>query len=180
MYPSKKTKSSSIPAKPHHDDQICPPRPRRCRTRKAPADEIPRSALSVTSPAAAVAAAYHGVREAMPLDLLTYGRSLIVFFLFVYFWYCCRQPTTTPRPFPAIAFFQQQNARGVPRDFALPNNPPGRVHTAGGRTAYRENVQTYFPSFPITPTSAFPRLAAADAAAAAAVVAECTHLRRAT
>ena len=56
-----------------------PHAPRCCRTlHEAPADETPRSALSVTPPAAAVAAAYHGVRAAMPLDLLPPGRNPIV------------------------------------------------------------------------------------------------------
>ena len=51
-----------------------PPALRCCWTiYKAPANETPRFALSITSPVAAVAAAYHGVREAMPLDLLPYG-----------------------------------------------------------------------------------------------------------
>ena len=42
----------------------------------------------------------------------------------------------------------------MPRGFAPPNNPPGRVHTAGSRTVYHE-MRTHFPSFPITATSAF-------------------------
>ena len=38
--------------------------------KKEPADETPRPDPSVTSPAAAVAAACHGVRATMPLDLI--------------------------------------------------------------------------------------------------------------
>ena len=61
---------------------------------KAPAGQIlNRAAPSTTFPAAAVAAAFHGVRAAMPLDLLP-GQNPIVN------WYHCRQPTFTPRPFP--------------------------------------------------------------------------------
>ena len=56
------------------------PTPTMCwRTKKEPADETPISVLSVTSPAAAVAAAYHGVGAAMPFDLLPSGRNAIVF-----------------------------------------------------------------------------------------------------
>ena len=47
--------------------------------KKEPADETPRPDPSVTSPAAAVAAARHGVRAAMPLDLLPSWRNPIVF-----------------------------------------------------------------------------------------------------
>ena len=53
--------------------------PRCCRTKKKTADEAPRPDLSVTSSAAAVAAACHGVRTAMPLDLMPSGRNPIVF-----------------------------------------------------------------------------------------------------
>ena len=150
MYPSKKTKSSSIPAKPHHDDQICPPRPRRCRTRKAPADEIPRSALSVTSPAAAVAAAYHGVRAAMPLDLLPSGRSPIVSGT------AADSPRLPHARLLPLLIFQQQNARGYYAAWLCPTEQPSRQGAHGWRPCgFSRHVQTCFPSFPITPTSAF-------------------------
>ena len=72
---------------------LSPPAPRCCRTNKAQTDDvITRSAPSMTSPASAVAAAYHGVRAVRPLDVLP-GRNPIVI------WYCCKQPTSAPRPF---------------------------------------------------------------------------------
>ena len=44
----------------------------------------------------------------------------------------------------------------VPRDFASPNNPPGRVHTAWWPCGFSRNVQTCFVvTFPDFPTSAF-------------------------
>ena len=75
------------------------PAPRCCRTRKDPVGETPRSALSVTSPAAAVAAANHGARTAMPLDVLPYGRNPIVFGT------AADSPTITPRPFASTVIF---------------------------------------------------------------------------
>ena len=102
---------------------------------KAPADEImTRSAPSVTSPAAAFAAAYHGVRAAMPLDLLPARNPIVV-------WYCCRQPTITPRSFLPLlpaAGSTQLLCRAImpyqttPLEGCTPNHPRGRVHTAGG------------------------------------------------
>ena len=71
---------------------VPPPRHAMLPNRNARADEImTRSAPSMTFPAFAFAAAYHGVRAAMQLDLLP-GRNPIVI------GYCCRQPTITPRP----------------------------------------------------------------------------------
>ena len=72
------------------------------------------------------------------------------------------------------------HAAVMPRDFALPNNPPGRVHTAGGRAAYREICIHVSPRFQFLPHLLSPRLAAAAAVADAAAVAECTLPRRAT
>ena len=66
----------------------------------------------------------------------------------------------------------------MPRGFAPPDNPPGRVHTAGGRAAYREVCRHVSPRFRLLPHLISPRLAAA--AAVAAAVAECTRPRRAT
>ena len=36
------------------------------------------------------------------------------------FWYCCRQPTITPRPFPASS---RMHAAIMLRDFTQPNKP---------------------------------------------------------
>ena len=68
----------------------------------------------------------------------------------------------------------------MPRDFALPNNPPGRVHRAGGRAAYREMCRHVSPRFRLPLRLISPRLAAAAAIAAAAAAAEYTRPRRAT
>ena len=102
------------------------PRPVMLPDRKAPAAELMiRSDPSITSPAAAVAAAYHELR-AMPLDMLP-GRNTIVIR------YCCGQPTITPRLFlPLLA------AAGSTRLVCRATLPyPGRVHTAGGRAMSR-------------------------------------------
>ena len=74
--------------------------------KKTPADETPRSALSVTSPAAAVAAAYHGARAAMPLNLLTYAQNPIVFGT------AADSPRLPHATFVPPLIFQLQNARG--------------------------------------------------------------------
>ena len=68
----------------------------------------------------------------------------------------------------------------MPREFVLPNNPPGRVHTAGGRAGYREMCRHVSPRFRLLLQLLSPRLAAVAAVAAAAAVAECTRPRRAT
>ena len=79
----------------------------------------PRMLLSVTSPAAAVAAAEHAVRAAMPLGLLPSGRYPIVF----------GTAADSPR-LPYVRFlppliFRQQNARGYyAARLAPPNIPP--------------------------------------------------------
>ena len=39
----------------------------------------------------------------------------------------------------------------MPRGFASPNNPPGRVHTAGGRATYREICRHVSPRFRLHP-----------------------------
>ena len=67
----------------------------------------------------------------------------------------------------------------MPLDFAPPNNPPGSVHTAGGRAASREMRRHVSPRCRFPPRLLSPRLAAADADAVAAV-AEYTRPRRAT
>ena len=55
-----------------------------------------RSSHTMTSLAADVAAAYHGVRRAaMPLDILP-GRNPTAI------WYCCRQLMITPSPFQPL------------------------------------------------------------------------------
>ena len=87
----------------------------------------------MTSLAAAVAAAYPGVRAAMPLDLLP-GRNPIVI------WYCCRQPTITPRPFLPLL-----PAAGSTRLLCRATSPyqithHSWVHTAGGHATAREKM----------------------------------------
>ena len=67
----------------------------------------------------------------------------------------------------------------MPRDFAPPNNPPGRVHTADG-AASREMRRHISPRFRLPPHLVSPRPPAAAAVGAAAVVAEFTRPRRAT
>ena len=61
------------------------------------------------------------------------------------------------------------HAGTMPRGFALPNNAPGRVHTAGGRAAYREMCRHVSPRFRLPPHLLSPRPPAAAAVVAAAV-----------
>ena len=127
----------------------------------------------MTSPAAAVAAACHGVRATMPLDLIAIRTKPHRF------WYCCRQPTITPRPFPAT--IQQQNARRYYAARLYPTKQtPGRVRTAGCRATYREMYRHAFPRFRLPAHLLTPRPPAAAAVDAAAAVVECTQPRRAT
>ena len=86
----------------------------------------------MTSPAAAVAAACHGVRAAMPLDLMPFGRNSIVFGT------AADSPRLPHARFLPPPIFQQQNARGsYAARLCLTKQTPGRVHTAVGRAAYR-------------------------------------------
>ena len=78
----------------------------------------PRTLLSVTSPAAAVAAADHGVRAAMPLDLLPDGRNPIVVGTAAD---SSRLPHTRFHP---LLVFQQQNARGYYAAWLCPTQQP--------------------------------------------------------
>ena len=76
----------------------------------------------------------------------------------------------------------QRHAAIMPRGVAPPNNPPGRVHTAGGGVTCREMCRHVSPRFRLHPhlhplSSPLPAAAAVEAAA---VVAECTRTRRAT
>ena len=117
---------------------------------KRPADETLKSVLPVTSPDSAVAAAYHGVRAAMPLDLLPSGRNPIVYGT------AADSPRLSLARFPPPLIFQQQNARGYHAVRLRPTK-----QTPGGAHGWRpcglsRNVQICFPSFPITPPSAFP------------------------
>ena len=126
----------------------------------------------MTSPAAAVAAADHGVRAAMPLELLPDRRNPIV----------VGTAADSPR-LPHARFLpplssQQKNARGYWAARLCPTNPPGRVHTAGVRLLPK--CADVFPSFPIPPHLLSPRPSAAAAFDDAAAVAECTRPRRAT
>ena len=97
--------------------------------------------------------------------------------------YCCRQPTITPRQFLVTAIFSssRMHAAIMPRGFAPPTNPPGRMHTAGGRATYREVCRHVSPRFRLYQHLLSPRPPAAAAVEAdAAAVAECTQPRRAT
>ena len=97
----------------------------------------------MTLPAVSVAAAYHGVRAAMPLDMLPYGRNPFVIGT------SANSPRLPHARFLPPLIFQQQNARSyMPRGFASPNNPPGRAHTAWRPYGFSRNVKTSFPSFP--------------------------------
>ena len=122
------------------------PRPAMLPNHEAPAGDIMnRSAPSMTSPAAAVAAAYHGVRAAMPLDLLPGRKPHGIC-------YCCRQPTNTPRPFlpllPAAGSTRLLLRATLPYQITH----DGRVHTAGGHATSRGIIQRtlyLLPSQPI-------------------------------
>ena len=81
-----------------------------------------------------------------------------------------------PANFPS----SRMHAAITPRDFAPSNNPPGRVHTAGGRAASREMCRHVSPRFRSPPHLLSPRTPAAAVVDAAAAVAECTRPRRAT
>ena len=115
---------------------------------KRPADETLKSVLPVTSPDAAVAAAYHGVRAAMPLDLLPSGRNPIVFGT------AADSPRLPHARFLPPLIFQQQNARGYYAARLCPTKQtPGRVHTAGGRATYREMCRHVSPRFRLHPSA---------------------------
>ena len=130
----------------------------------------------MTSPAAAVAAAYHGVRAAMPLDLLPSGRNAIVFGASA-----ADSPRLPHARFLPLLIFQQQNARGYYAAWRCPiNQTPDRVHTAGGRATYREMCRHVSPRFRLHPHLLSPRLPAAAAVEVAAAVTECTRSRRTT
>ena len=87
----------------------------------------------MTSPAAAVAAAYHGVRAAMPLDVLP-GRNPIVM------WYCCKQPMINLRPFlPPLPAAEE---RGYYAARLCPTKPPPWEVARGWRPCdFSRNVQ---------------------------------------
>ena len=117
--------------KPTH--QTCAPRPRYVAgTEKDRQTKHPEPDPSETSPAAAVAAACHGVCAAMPLDLMPSGQNPIVYGTAAY------RPRLSPARFLPLLIFQQQNARGHYAARLRPTKQtPGRVHTAGGRATYR-------------------------------------------
>ena len=151
-----------------------PPAPRCCWTiYKSLADETSRFSLSMTSTAAAVAAAYHGVRAAMPFDLLPYGRNLIVI----------GTAADSPR-LPHARFLPPLLAAACTRLYATrlapPKNPPGKVHTAWRPCRFSRNVRTCSLVSGFSSHLLSPRLAAAAVAAAAVAVAECTRPHRAT
>ena len=129
----------------------------------------------MASPAAAVAAACHGVRAAIPLDLMPSGRNPIVFGT-------AADSTRLPHArFLPLLFFRQQNARGYCVARLCPTKQtPGRVHTAGGRAAYRGMCRHISPRFRLHPHLLSPRLPAAAAVEVAAAVTECTRSRRTT
>ena len=100
------------------------------------------------------AAAYHGVRAAMPLYLLPCGRFPIVI----------STAADSPRLSHArflLPLFQQQRARGYicrTRLYAArlcPTNPHGTVHTAWLPCGFSRNLQTCFPSLPGYPHICF-------------------------
>ena len=129
----------------------------------------------MTSPADAVAAAYRGVRVAMPLDLLPSGRNPIVFGT------AADSPRLPHARFLPLLIFQQQNARRYYAARLYPTKQtPGRVRTAGGRATYREMYRHAFPRFRLPAHLLTPRPPAAAAVDAAAAVVECTQPRRAT
>ena len=86
--------------------------------------------LSMTPPAAAIAAAYHGVRATMPLDYCRTDETPS------FFGAAADSPRLPHARFLPPLIFQRQNARGYYA--ARPTKQtPCRVHTAGGRAAYR-------------------------------------------
>ena len=74
----------------------------------------------MTSPAAAVAAAYHGVLAAMLLDLLPYGRNPIVFGT------AADSPPLPHARFLPPLFFELQNARGYYAAWLCPTKQRSR------------------------------------------------------
>ena len=161
--------NSSFLRKPHHEDQTCPPRPAMLLDHtKAPADETPISTLSVTSSAAVFAAVNHGVRAAMPLDLLPCGRNPIVI--------------DTAADSPRLPhFFPLLPAAECTRLYAArhcPNYPHGRVHMACRPCDFWRKCANVFPLVSRFPSHLLsPRFAVA-AVATTAAVAECTRPRR--
>ena len=121
----------------------------------------------MTSPAAAVAAACHGLRAAMSLDLMPSGQNLIVFGT------VADSPRLPHARFLPLLILQQQNAR---RSYAARLGPtkqtPARVHTSGGRATYRKMCRHVSPRFRLHPYLLSPPHLAAAAVEAAAAVAE--------
>ena len=76
---------------------------------------------SMHSLTAAVAAEYHGVRAAIPLDLLP-GRNPVVI------GYSCRQPPITPRPF--LPLFPTAGSTRLLYRTTLPYQTPAQVGCA--------------------------------------------------
>ena len=133
-----------------------PPALRCSRTKRAYAGETPRPALSVTSPAAVVAAAF--------MEFVRPCRSTCCHpDEPPSFSYCCRQPTTIPRPFSATTNFSisRMHSTIMPRCFAQPNDPPGRVNTAVIHATYRERCRNVSPPCRLHPHLLSPRSPAA-------------------
>ena len=106
--------------------------------------------LSMTPPAAAVAAAYHGVRATMPLDYCRTDETPS------FFGAAADSPRLPHARFLPPLIFQQQNACGYYSAPLYPTKQPSRQGAHGWRPCdLSQNVQTFFPSFPITATSAF-------------------------
>ena len=86
--------------------------------KKKQADKTSSPGPSVTSPAAVVAAACHGVRAPMPLDLMPSGRNPIV---------SCSAADSPRFPhgrfLPPLFSSSRMHAVIMLRDFALPNKP---------------------------------------------------------
>ena len=146
-----------------------------CRTKKETADEKPRPDPSVTSPSAAVASACHGVRAAMPIDLMPSGRNLIVFGT-------AADGQRIPLAcFMPLLILQQQNARIYYAARLCPTKQTsGTVYTIRVRATYYEMCSHVSPRFRLHPHLLSRPPPAAAAVEAAAAVTECTQPLRAT
>ena len=86
----------------------------------------------------------------MPLDMLPSGRNLI------FFGTAADSPRLPHARFLPLLIFQQQNARGYYAAWLRPTKQLSRQGAHGWRPCgLSKNVETCFPSFPITPIPAF-------------------------
>ena len=136
----------------------------------------PRTLLSVTSPAAAVAAADHGVRAAIPLDLLPDGRNPPLLVLL-------QTAHDYPTPVHATANFPAAECTRLLWRVTLPHQTtlPVRCKRLAAARFIAKCAGNVCPHFHLFSRALSPPLDAATAvAAAAAAVAECTRPRRVT